>query len=142
MKPKIFMIVGVPGAGKTWITNQVKDRFNFVHHDGFIGHINQPEVYVDAIKRSAENSSKPLLIEAPFSMRQIQEPLEADGFKVTPVFIIEDPEILSNRYYKREGRPIPKGHLTRMNTYAQRAKACRGFAGTSAQVLEHLKAVC
>lgn len=135
------MLTAVPGSGKTWVTNQVKDRFTFVHHDGFIGHIRQPEVYVNAILEAAADSKRPLLIEAPFSMSQIMEPLEAEGYKVIPVFIIEDPEVLKARYFAREGRDIPKGHITRMGTYAQRAKAMGGFSGTSAQVLEHLKQV-
>jgi hypothetical protein len=130
------MLVGIPGAGKTWATSQVKDDFTFVRNDDHIG-----DNYVEAILKAAENSLKPLLIEAPFSMKQIQDPLEYAGYRVIPVFIIEKPEVIAARYYQREGREIPKGHLTRMKTYAERAKACRGFAGTSQQVLEHLKAV-
>jgi 2-phosphoglycerate kinase len=139
MKQPIYMIVGVPGSGKTWITNQIADKFEFCHHDGYIGHIRQPEAYVDGILEKAENARKPILVEAPFSISQIKEPLEQNGYKVTPVYIIEKPEVIAMRYWKREGKVIPKGHLTRLNTYAQRAAASRGFTGTANEVLEYLK---
>jgi gluconate kinase len=141
MKQQVYMIVAVPGSGKTWITNQIADRFTFVHHDGYIGHINQPDAYVRAILKKADDATKPILIEAPFSMSQIQGPLEKAGYQVNPVFIQENPDVIARRYSNREGKPIPKGHLTRMKTYAQRAKQSGGFAGTSQQVLEYLKSV-
>jgi tRNA U34 5-methylaminomethyl-2-thiouridine-forming methyltransferase MnmC len=138
---KIYMIVAVPGSGKTWVSEQLKDKFDYVHHDGYIGHIKNPNAYVEAILETLkdETSKKPVLIEAPFSISKIKDPIEQEGWKVTPVFILEHPNVLAERYMKREGRPIPKGHLTRMGTYAQRAKAWKAFTGTSAEVLEHLK---
>jgi gluconate kinase len=141
MKQPIYMIVAVPGSGKTWITNQIEDRFTFIHHDGYIGHINQPQVYVRAILKKADNAEKPILVEAPFSISQIKGPLEKSGYKVHTVFIQEDPSVIARRYSNREGKPIPKGHLTRMKTYASRAREYGGFAGTSQQVLDYLKSV-
>jgi hypothetical protein len=135
----IYLVVGVPGSGKSWVCDQLKHQFEYVHHDGFIGHIAHPEVYVDAILEKAAEATRPLLTEAPFSIRAIKDPLEWAGHKVVPVFIIEDPDVVTARYWKREGRHIPKGHLTRMRTYADRARESRAFQGTSSQVLEHLK---
>lgn len=43
------------------------------------------------------------------------------------------------RYEAREGKPIPKGHLTRIQTYLDRADELGAFMGTSEQVLTHLK---
>jgi len=137
-KPDIYMLVAVPGTGKTWVTDQIKHNFTFIHHDGYIGHINQPETYVKAIKEAAKDSDKPLLIEAPFSISQIMGPLEAAGYEVKPVFIVEKPEVIAERYKQRENRTIPKGHLTRLNTYIQRADAMGAFKGTTKEVLEYL----
>lgn len=134
----IYLVVGVPGSGKSWVCEQLRDKFEYVHHDGYIGHIKQPEVYVDAILQKAKSATKPLLTEAPFSISQIKDPLEAQGFKVIPVFILEDPRIVSERYQKREKKQIPTGHLTRMETYRSRAREWGSFFGTSQQVLEHL----
>lgn len=138
-KATVYLIVGVPGSGKTWITEQIKDRFNFVHHDGFIGHINQPEAYVQAILDAAEGSTTPILAEAPFSVSSIKAPLEEAGHKVVPLVIAENPQVIAERYRNRESREIPKGHLTRLQTYLDRAKEHGWYKGTSAEVLEHLK---
>lgn len=134
---KAYMVIGCPGAGKTWICEQIKDKFTYVHHDLYIGMAGG--TYVNAIKEAAKDATKPLLIEAPFSIAQIMDPLKAEGFEIEPVFIQEDPHVITERYQKRESKEIPKGHLTRQNTYLERAKAWGSFHGTSSQVLEHLK---
>jgi hypothetical protein len=139
MKQPVYLIVGVPGSGKTWITEQVKDLFTFVHHDGFIGHINQPEVYVEAILEAAETSTKPLLAEAPFSVSSIADPLEAAGYSVIPVLISEPEDVIAGRYRQREGKDIPKGHLTRLRTYQSRAEEFGWYSGTSEEVRDYLK---
>jgi hypothetical protein len=83
----------------------------------------------------------PILIEAPFSVSQIKDPLEKHGRTVTPVFIVEERKTLAERYMRRENKPIPQGHLTRQDTYQRRAIEGGHFRGTSAQILEHLKHV-
>lgn len=131
---KIYMVIGCPGSGKTWVCEQLKNKFNWVQHDEYMENNN----YVRAIVHESESTTKPLLIEAPFSISQIKEPLEAKGFDITPVFIQEHPQIIKARYFERDKKEIPKGHLTRQETYASRAKEWNAFSGTSAQVLAHL----
>lgn len=130
---KAYLVVGCPGSGKSWVCDQLKQMFRYVPHDMFIN-----KDYLDAIQRS-KDTDKPLLIETPFSISQIKEPLEKRGFQVEPVFIQEKPETIAERYKARENRDIPKGHLTRQQTYASRAKEANAFSGTSSEVLEHLK---
>lgn len=137
--PTLFLIVGAPGSGKTWVTSQLEDRFHLIHHDGYIYLKGPKGAYVQAILDQTPKATKPVLIEAPFSMSDTIDPLEKAGYKITPVFIIERPEIHSARYEKRENKPIPKGHITRTNTYLKRAKEGNHFYGTSEQVLNHLK---
>lgn len=139
-KPKIYMVVGCPGSGKSWVCDQLKDKFTYLNHDGYI-HLKQPGSYVKAILEKAEDSSKPILIEAPFSISQTKDPLEDKGYDVECVYIIEDHNIISDRYKKRERKDIPPGHLTRQNTYLQRAKDSKAFTGTSDEVLKHLQSV-
>ena len=134
-----YMVVGCPGSGKSYVCEKLKDRFCYVHHDGFIGHINQPEKYVEAILEAAEGADKPLLIEAPFSISQIKGPLEEAGITVECVYIQEKPGVIEGRYETREKKQIPKGHITRQGTYLKRAKESGAFIGTSDEVLEHLK---
>lgn len=139
MKP-VYLVIGVPSSGKSWIASQLTS-FTYVHHDGYIGHINQPRVYVKEIVKQAMVSDKPILAEAPFSISQIKDPLEARGIKVIPVFIIEDHKVLNDRYWERERKPIPQGHLTRQQTYKKRATEWKSFMGTSSECLEFLRGV-
>jgi hypothetical protein len=131
---QIYMVIGCPGSGKSWVCQQLVTQYAYVAHDSFIG-----ENYVNAIKRYAEHADKPLLIETPFSISQVKEPLETAGFNVTPLFIQEHNDVIRKRYREREGKDIPPGHLARQLTYEQRAVAWHAFQGTSEQVLDRLK---
>ena len=135
------MVIGCPGSGKSWVCDQVQDQFRYVRHDLLMGM--HGAAYVDEIVRQSgiATATKPLLIEAPFSISQIKDPLERAGFDVQPVYIQEDHEIIRDRYQKREGMPIPPGHLTRQDTYRQRAIASGDYQGTSSQVLAYLKQI-
>lgn len=135
MKP-IYLIVGVPGSGKSTIARQLAMQFTYVAHDDYM-----KGGYVEAIIKAARASVSPILAETPFSISEIRTPLEAAGFKVMPVFIIEPEDVLKSRYQKREGRPIIPGHLTRQKTYEKRAKDLGAFFGTADQVLDHLRRV-
>lgn len=133
-KQKIYLVVGVPCSGKSWVCEQLGELYAYVRHDDFIG-----GNYVNEIIGEARQSTKPVLCETPFSMSQIMEPLQSAGFDVEPVFIIEDPKTLRERYQAREGKEIPKGHLTRQETYKYRAVELGASGGTSAEVLAYLR---
>jgi uridine kinase len=132
----IYLIVGTPGSGKTWVCNQLKEQFDYLPHDDFDNDVQ----YVSAIARFAGIATKPILIETPFSVTQVMEPLIKRRFIVIPVFIIESEQVTTQRYEARENKPIPKGHLTRIETYIDRANKLNAFQGTSQQVLDYLKA--
>lgn len=134
MQKQIYMVIGCPGSGKSWVCNQLRDRYHYVSHDDYVD-----TFYLDAIVRESTTAKKPLLIEAPFSISQLKDPLEGKGYSVTPIFIQEPEDVIRNRYIEREGKPILAGHLTRQKTYAERAELWHSFAGTSEQVLAYLK---
>lgn len=127
-----YLLVGVPCAGKSWVCNQLRTQFEYVSHDEHIG-----GDYIAAIRERAATTTKPLLIETPFSMSQIMAPLH--DFDVTPLFIVEDVSELERRYREREGKPLPNGHATRQQTYATRAGTLGAFVGDSSQTLKHLR---
>jgi adenylate kinase family enzyme len=141
VKPKVkaYMVIGCPGSGKSWVCDQLEklDKFEYCHHDLYIKMAG--DTYVKEILKRAEKTDKPILCEAPFSISQLKEPLEKAGIDVIPVFIQELPHTIRTRYWQREKKDIPNGHLTRQNTYAQRAKEWGAFQGTSEEVLKHLK---
>lgn len=137
MSQKIYLVIGTPGSGKSWVCNQLKDKFEYIPHDSY------PKLmeYLNLAKSLADNGADPVLIETPFSVSMILGPLDKAGYDVTPVFILEDEETVSNRYEARENRPIPEGHLTRIQTYRERAHELQAFSGTSEEVLNYLKNV-
>jgi nicotinamide riboside kinase len=131
---KIIILCGVPSSGKTTLINQVRDLFEVVENDDHIG-----KDYVGALLKASEGVGKPVLAEAPFSISQVVDPLRAKARDVTTVFLIEDDRTLTQRYFKRDRKPIPAGHLTRNRTYAKRAEETGSFMGNGEKMLEHLK---
>lgn len=133
VKKKIFMVVGCPGSGKSWVCEKLSKQFQYVRHDDHL------KGYVPEIARQAKTATRPLLIETPFSVSQIKEPLEKQGFEVVPLYIQERPEVIRERYQNREGKSIPDGHLTRQETYGKRAKEQGAFSGSSTEILQRLR---
>lgn len=133
-----YMVVGVPCSGKSWVCERLTDRYTYVRHDDYIA-TKGPNAYLEAIRRASETSTLPLLIETPFSMSQIEEPLEAKGFNVTAVFILEGGDVLNEWYKARENAPIPTQHLSRQGTYRTRAEDRQAMRGTSPEIFEFLK---
>jgi hypothetical protein len=138
MMKDVYLVIGVPASGKSWACNQLKTKFEYVHHDGFI-YLKNPAAYLTAVRTTAMGAQKPLLIEAPFSMG-IMWDLEILGYNVTPIFILEKEEILRARYKQRERveESIIQGHLTRQETFRKRAIKAKAFMGDSTQVFNHL----
>lgn len=139
MQGRIFMVIGCPGSGKSWVCEQLRDRFDYVPHDDYAMGVKSTLLYVEAIIAMHRDARKPLLIETPFSVSQIKEPLEAKGFHITPVFIQEHPDVIRDRYRARGSGDLPAGHLSRQKTYAKRATEWQSFQGTSNEVLDFLK---
>ena len=135
----VYLVVGCPGSGKSWICNQLAEQFSYVAHDDFIG--KGRNKYPEAIIRAARTSTRPVLCETPFSVSQLLDPLQKAGCRVMPLFILEKFEVIARRYREREGAEIPLGHLNRQNTYRSRAILLGAFRGTAAEILEHLKSV-
>lgn len=135
---KIYLLAGVPASGKTWICEQLKDTFDHVSHDDYIGKHHDTR-YVSAIVRMQDLATKPILIETPFSISKILDPLTSFGYDIEVVFVIEEPTMLEQRYIERGGLAYSKGNFTRQETYMARAKEWDCFFGTSNEVFEYLK---
>lgn len=134
----VYLLVGSPGSGKTWVMGQLKSQFEIVEHDDFK---TTPQAYAKILTERAHESSKPILGNTPFGLSEIILVLATSGIKCTPVFILEPPHVLATRYMARERKQIPQGHLTRQNTYKERAEELGAFSGTSDEVLSHLKGI-
>lgn len=137
MKQIVYLVVGVPASGKSWVCNQLKHKFLYLAHDLYIEAGRQ--AYIDDIEDLAFASIKPILVETPFSVSQFTEPLAKAGITVKPFFIIEELDIIAKRYEERGNGPMPEANITRLSTYYKRANELGAFKGTSKQVLEALK---
>lgn len=150
----IYLVIGVSGSGKSWILRQLADKFTYIPHDRCWEHPDaKPDEGLDPkwgpkgsksthlkeISENAKKSEKPVITEVPFAERQLREDLEAQGFRVIPVFVVEDSDVVQKRYESREGKPIPKAALSRAKSIIERAREWRAFYGTSSEVLDHLK---
>lgn len=143
MKNVVYIVVGVPASGKSWVCKQLKDDYKYVPHDGWgqrfeKGGDEYLEDYADLIHATCKTSNKPVLGDCPFAERKLRDLLRARRIEPTFVFLKVDGKTLTNRYIERN-KPIPKGHFTRLNSIPGRAAEWRAFFGTSTEALEHLK---
>lgn len=136
MKP-IYILFGAPGSGKTWVMNQLSDKFNCLPHDRFL---NSRVSYERLLVAAAQTSSAPILADSPFKVNSMIDELRGLGAEVRPYFILESEATIRARYQAREGKPIPVGHITRISSLTAKAKELIAPSGTSEQVLALLKA--
>jgi hypothetical protein len=132
---KIVLVVGVPGSGKTWVCHQLRTRFVYIPHDDY----KVEQEYFDKLLATSQQSDVPVLGEAPFGISKFLETCEFSGIEAVPVFIIEDDEVIIDRYYQREHKMPYPGTLTRQQTYKERAEQLGAFQGTSEEVLNYLR---
>lgn len=130
---KIYLIVGVPGSGKSWVCNQLKDKFNYIPHDKV--HECNTQLYIDNINFIARTRDKPVLAETPFSVSIYTDAIQ----NIETVYILEDYNKVLERYEVREGKRPSPGDRTRQETYTKRAKKSNSFSGTSQEVLNYLR---
>jgi hypothetical protein len=131
----VYLLIGVPGSGKSWVADKVKSRCTYIANDDYIG-----KDYIGNVCRKISEEEGPFLVEATFSISRIKEPLENAGHKVIPIFIIEHPQTLTNRWDERGTTQGARGgHLTRQETYKFRANAWNAFSGNSSEVLNYIE---
>lgn len=135
MTKTVYLLCGVSGAGKTWVCEQLKDKFTYVPHDKYYDSI------CEAITHFSMENENPVITECPFGERILRDSLERLSFTVIPVFIIETQDIVASRYFLREGKPIQKSAHTRAISIIARAQEWGAPFGTSTEILQYLKGV-
>jgi hypothetical protein len=131
---KIYLVCGVPGSGKSWVCEKLKDKYNYIRHDDYMG-----GGYADALSRATRSGAKTVLADCPFQERKLVEELACQGIDPVCFFIVEPVEVIRKRYEERDLKPIPKQHLTRALSIRLRAIEWQAFFGNSMEVLKHLK---
>lgn len=161
----IYLVVGVSGSGKSWACRQVTEKFHYIPHDRCWTHPDHPgswnaatpwaadmkdesryikgaeSNHLEVLLEAVNIAQRPVLTECPFAERQLREDLEANGAQVIPVFVIEDPVVVAERYERREGKPVSSAVLTRANSIKKRAEEWNAFSGKSDEVLSYLRSV-
>ena len=59
-KPTIYLLVGAPGAGKSWVANQLLDKYTYVSYDG-----NRKKDHLTLLRKPTD---KPLLYDPTFKI--------------------------------------------------------------------------
>lgn len=136
MQPVIYLICGVPGAGKTWVCERLTEAFQYIPHDKHFVFAD----LVQAIRQAvAVDPRMPIITECPFAERELREKLINLGFIVIPYFVVEKPEVVAQRYQAREKKPASKASITRASSIGIRAMEWGAPFGTSVAILDLLK---
>jgi uridine kinase len=134
----VHMVCGVPGSGKSWVCEQLTEKFTYVRHDDFI----KAERDLLAAIISAATKDKPVLMDCPFGERELKQKIEALGLKVKPWFIVEPTEIVKSRYLKRTGKALPQASVTRSASIINRANEWQAVRGPSSDIFRALSQLC
>jgi gluconate kinase len=154
VKQPVYLVCGVPGAGKTWVCRQLKHKFHYVPHDKCWEHPTEKptpgeddsawvpgakSTHLQELVKAANGANKPVISECPFGERPLKDALESCGIEVRPIFVVEEPHVVLHRYRTREGKTPGQNVLTRANTIRARAEEWKAPQGTSEEILITLR---
>lgn len=128
VKPTIYMVCGASGAGKSWVCNQLTDKFKYVSYDG-----NRKSKHLELLN---EPSDKPILYDPPIKISTFIK-RHSDVFDIKPIFIIETEDTIRSRIAERGGE-FTEALAKRIREMSKRNAKYGVFSGTSAEVLEYL----
>lgn len=131
-KPTVYMVCGVSGSGKSWVCNQLIDKFYYVSYDSTPKNKH--------LRSIIENpTDKPVLYDPPIKISTFIK-RNSHQFDIRPIFIIED-EITIRARLKARGGNWTESAANRMRAIDARTKKYGVFSGTSCQVLEYLRSL-
>jgi predicted RNA-binding Zn-ribbon protein involved in translation (DUF1610 family) len=128
-RPTIYLVSGVSGAGKSWVCEQLLDKFSYVSYDR-----NSKSKHLDLLKQP---SDKPKLYDPPIKISTFIR-RHSDIFDIHPIFIIEDEATIKARLAQRGG-VFTDSAIKRIAAIKSRNKKYGVFSGTSSEVLVYLQ---
>jgi broad-specificity NMP kinase len=128
-KPVVYLVSGVSGAGKSWVCEQLLDKFSYVSYDR-----NSKSKHLDLLKQP---SDKPKLYDPPIKISTFIR-RHSDIFDIHPIFIIEDEATIKARLAQRGG-VFTDSAIKRIAAIESRNKKYGVFSGTSSEVLVYLQ---
>jgi len=131
--PTVYLLVGAPASGKSWVANQLIDKFDYISYDG-----NRKKTHLDLLRVP---STKPKLYDPTFKISTVIR-RHSDEFNFIIVAIQEDEPTLRARMAERGG----KWTDTIMKRNEQVRKRFEkygndGFIGNSSDVLVYLSSL-
>jgi hypothetical protein len=132
MKHPIYLLIGAPCSGKTWIIDQVKHFVRCVEHDL------SPDNLDDYIWRVQYVSYSGVVVaDIPFKGEEFAAQLSKLGLDVHKLYVLVRDGDLKQRYFKRTGK-LPHQYILNTNKSIMEHFQEGEFAGDSTRVLEYL----
>jgi very-short-patch-repair endonuclease len=92
---KVFILAGPNGCGKTYLGQQLSDKFDIIDYDSL-----SLERCIAACKVEGD---KPKLLITPIQAKRIMKELRASGIRVWSVYLREDTDLIKSRLLMRGG---------------------------------------
>lgn len=128
----IYVLVGVPASGKSYVCEKLKDKFVVCEHDK----VPSRQLYTAAVSALA-HGGKTVIAEAPFNAQELVSALIARRHTVHQVLVTASLPELEQRYLLRAGKSYPPNFRT--NHYRYLAAPHRFlFSGTGDAVVAYL----
>jgi hypothetical protein len=129
--PTVYLLIGAPAAGKSWVASHLLDKFDYVSYDA-----NPKKEHINLLKTP---SNKPKLYDPTFKISTIIR-RHSDEFNFVLVSIYEEEQTLRDRIAIRGGKwteTILKRNEVAKKRYQK--YGANGFIGTSEEVLIFLR---
>ena len=141
-KPVVFMMVGIPGSGKsTWVKNNRQETWVVVSPDEILeaqyGYEWTPERAAEAWESSYQQFVKSLLVDktmvwdatftSPIMRAAILHIAKGAGYRVVAIFCDTPIELCIERNKRRNREPVPEATIRRMAEKLQPPTEAEGF---------------
>ncbi|MEM4726500.1 MAG: hypothetical protein QXG63_06125 [Nitrososphaerales archaeon] len=126
----VYLLIGAPGAGKSWVANQLKHKFKYVSYD------ENPKK--DHLTLLREPTDRPIIYDPTFKISTFIR-RHSHEFDIKLVAIRESEDVLKERILSRGGEWTPTIAKRNLDVQKRFAKyGASGFIGTSQEVLNYL----
>ena len=97
----LYMLCGQSGVGKSTVASKLHDMFTVLDKDDF-----RRVKDLDKVIRNSWHNDLPVLLQVGFHISSTIERYRRMGYKVVPLFIIEEPDVVINRIIARGGSRV------------------------------------
>jgi hypothetical protein len=132
MKPKLFIVFGCSGSGKTWLTNQLTEKFHVVHYD-----LTPKSKLLEVLH--SQPTDKPILLDLPIKISTFIKHHSSE-FDIRCVAVMGDFLQVKTQILQRGGK-ITCTLYRRWKQIQKRADKYAEFTGDSQQVLDYLRQI-